>query len=56
MVTKINTFTLILENLVSSLGKNSPSPTRKPNGQAVPNKKMKPSDYSSIPTLPPTEF
>ena len=34
-------FHFILKNLVSSIGKNSPSLTRKPNGLAVPNEKDK---------------
>ena len=46
-------FHFILENLVSSIRKNSPYPTRKPNGLAVSNKKkIKSRDQSSIPTLP----
>ena len=38
MLTNINAFTLS-KNLVSSVGKNSPSATRKPNDLAVLNKK-----------------
>ena len=42
---KINAFTLS-KNLVSSIGKKQPSPTRKPNGLAAPHKK---SNLESIP-------
>ena len=47
-------FHFILENLVSSIEKNSPFPTRKPNGLAVPNEKIKSREHSSIPNVRPT--
>ena len=46
-------FHFVLENLVSSVGKNNPSYSRKPNGLAVPNKKSN-LESTSIPTLPGT--
>ena len=53
-VYKNKCFHVILENLVSSVGKNSPSPTRKTNSLAVSNKKIKFREHLSIPTLPGT--
>ena len=39
--TKNKCFHFVKGNLVSSIGKNSPFPTRKPNDLAAPNKKSK---------------
>ena len=47
-------FHFIKEYLVSSIGKNCPSPTRKTNGLAATNKKIKSREHSSAPTLPGT--
>ena len=54
MVSENKCFHFILGNLVSSIWKNSPSPTRKTNSLAVPYKKIKSREHSSIPTLPGT--
>ena len=40
--------------ILEILEKNSPSPTRKPNSPAVPNKKIKSKEHSSIASLPGT--
>ena len=54
MVAKINAFTLSKKSSVNYWKKTAPSPTRKPNGPATPNTKIKSREHSSIPTLPGT--